>query len=76
MLHDGELAENLGEIHLDEARVDLVPGLDLFRSKEKSETGKGGNKVEREAGNDGKTDEDALRRCHRASANASAARQS
>ena len=30
VLHDGELAEDLREVHLDEARVDFVPGLDLF----------------------------------------------
>ncbi len=30
VLHNGEFAEDLSKVHLDEARVDLVPGLDLF----------------------------------------------
>lgn len=76
MLHHRELAENLGEVHLDEARVDLVPGLDLFSSEEKSETGRLRDKAEREAGSDVKTVEDAPQRYRQASANASAARRS
>ena len=39
VLHHRELAEHLREVHLDHARVDLVPRLDLQRHARVSERG-------------------------------------